>query len=100
MMTIDPFFLVWIIGSVIFAIAGPIVAAITKVQGKWKTTDDIDGWIFSWVFLVAIWVIIVPIILGAAAVCLPIYGIYRLALHIATEVALNKKIKQSLKTEK
>lgn len=100
MTTIDPFFLVWIIGSVIFAIVGSIVAAITKVQGKWKTADDIIGLIVVWVFLVAAWVVIVPIVLGAAAVCLPIYGIYRLTLYIATEVALNKKIKQSLKTEK
>ena len=100
MTTIDPFFLVWIIGSVIFAIAGSIVAAITKVQGKWKTTDDIIGLIVAWLFLVAAWFIIVPIVLGAAVICLPIYGIYRLTLYIATEVALNKKIKQSLKTEK
>jgi hypothetical protein len=48
MTTIDPFFLVWIIGSVIFAIAGPVVAAITKVQGKWKTIDDISGCIVVW----------------------------------------------------
>lgn len=100
MTTIDPFFLVWIIGSVIFAIVGPIVAAITKVQGKWKTTDDIPGWIMAWVFLVAAWFVIFLIVLGVAVICLPIYGIYRLTLYIATEVALNKKIKQSLKTEK
>lgn len=100
MMTIDMFLLVWIIGSVIFAIVGSIVAAIAKVQGKLKTADDIVGLIAVWVFLVAAWVVIVPIVLGAAAVCLPIYGIYRLTLYIATEVALIKKIKQSLKTEK